>query len=218
MALCYKKLWKLLIDKDMTRASLREATGIAPATIAKMSRGESVGTSVLERICESLQCNIGDIVDYVPTILCGCCDASGLFGGNTRNGSGIITICTNSIASVSYVYDTIVHELIHAYDDCKGTDFSKCEQRACSEIRAYKNSGQCQLGGAHRKKIYLPFRNLRGYYDWYYETEEECLTLSAKASTMKDWMCIHNIDTYINDAYNNCADKKDPFDVHEGSR
>lgn len=66
MALCYKKLWKLLIDKDMTRASLREATGIAPATISKMSRGESVGASVLERICESLQCNIGDIVDYVP--------------------------------------------------------------------------------------------------------------------------------------------------------
>ena len=66
MALCYKKLWKLLIDKDMTRASLREATGIAPATISKMSRGESVGANVLERICESLQCNIGDIVDYVP--------------------------------------------------------------------------------------------------------------------------------------------------------
>ena len=68
MALCYKKLWKLLIDKDMTRASLREATGIAPATISKMSRGESVGASVLERICESLQCNIGDIVDYVPEV------------------------------------------------------------------------------------------------------------------------------------------------------
>ena len=66
MALCYKKLWKLLIDKDMTRASLREATGSAPATISKMSRGESVGANVLERICESLQCNIGDIVDYVP--------------------------------------------------------------------------------------------------------------------------------------------------------
>ena len=66
MALCYKKLWKLLIDKDMTRASLREATGIAPATISKMSRGESVGANVLERICESLQCDIGDIVSYVP--------------------------------------------------------------------------------------------------------------------------------------------------------
>ena len=68
MALCYKKLWKLLIDKDMTRASLREATGIAPATISKMSRGESVCANVLERICASMQCNIGDIVDYVPDV------------------------------------------------------------------------------------------------------------------------------------------------------
>ena len=68
MSLCYKKLWKLLIDRDMTRADLRGATGIAPATIAKMSRGESVGASVLERICASMQCNIGDIVDYVPDV------------------------------------------------------------------------------------------------------------------------------------------------------
>ena len=66
MALCYKKLWKLLIDRDMTRADLREATGVAPATLAKMSRGEAVGAGILERICASMQCNIGDIVDYVP--------------------------------------------------------------------------------------------------------------------------------------------------------
>ena len=63
--MCYKKLWKLLIDRDMTRADLRKETGISPATIAKMSKGEPVGTSILERICESMQCNIGDIADYV---------------------------------------------------------------------------------------------------------------------------------------------------------
>ena len=66
MSMCYKKLWKLLIDRDMTRADLRKVTGISPATIAKMSKGEPVGTSILERICESMQCNIGDIADYVP--------------------------------------------------------------------------------------------------------------------------------------------------------
>ena len=66
MSMCYKKLWKLLIDRDMTRADLRKATGISPATIAKMSKGEPVGASILERICESMQCNIGDIADYVP--------------------------------------------------------------------------------------------------------------------------------------------------------
>ena len=68
MALSYKKLWKLLIDRDMTRADLREATGVAPATLAKMSKGEPVGVGILERICESMQCNIGDIVDYVPDV------------------------------------------------------------------------------------------------------------------------------------------------------
>ena len=66
MSLSYKKLWKQLIDRDMTRADLRKETGISPATIAKMSKGEPVGTSILERICESMQCNIGDIADYVP--------------------------------------------------------------------------------------------------------------------------------------------------------
>ena len=66
MSMCYKKLWKLLIDRDMTRADLRKETGISPATIAKMSKGEPVGTSILESICESMQCNIGDIADYVP--------------------------------------------------------------------------------------------------------------------------------------------------------
>ena len=66
MSMCYKKLWKLLIDRDMTRADLRKEAGISPATIGRMSKGEPVGSSILERICESMQCNIGDIADYVP--------------------------------------------------------------------------------------------------------------------------------------------------------
>ena len=66
MALCYKKLWKLLIDRDMTRADLREATGVSPATFAKMSKGEAVATPILEKICGTLKCDIGDIVSYVP--------------------------------------------------------------------------------------------------------------------------------------------------------
>ena len=81
MALSYKKLWKMLIDRDMTRADLREATGVAPATLAKMSKGEPVGAGILERICESLQCNIGDIVDYVP-------DADKTHGGNAKTVKG----------------------------------------------------------------------------------------------------------------------------------
>ncbi len=66
MAMCYKKLWKLLIDRDMTRADLREKTGLAPATLAKMTKGEAIGANVLERICETMQCDVGDIMSYVP--------------------------------------------------------------------------------------------------------------------------------------------------------
>ena len=66
MSMCYKKLWKLLIDRDMTRADLRKETGISPATVTEICNGAPVGTSRLGRICESMQCNIGDIADYVP--------------------------------------------------------------------------------------------------------------------------------------------------------
>lgn len=66
MALCYKKLWKQLIDHDMTRSGLRDAIGISTATLAKMNKGERIGMPILERICQELKCNIGDLVDYVP--------------------------------------------------------------------------------------------------------------------------------------------------------
>ena len=66
MAFCYKKLWHQLFDHDMSRTDLRDATGMAPATLAKLSKGEAVGTPTLEKICRVLQCNIGDIMDYVP--------------------------------------------------------------------------------------------------------------------------------------------------------
>lgn len=66
MALSYKKLWKLLIDRDMTRADLRRVTGISPTTLAKMTKGEGVGSGIYERICSALDCNVGEIVDYIP--------------------------------------------------------------------------------------------------------------------------------------------------------
>ena len=63
MSVSYKKLWKLLIDKDMNKTDLRNATGLSTFTVAKMSRGENVNTSILTRICEALNCDIGDIVE-----------------------------------------------------------------------------------------------------------------------------------------------------------
>jgi DNA-binding Xre family transcriptional regulator len=65
MAYSYKKLWKLLIDKNMMKKDLMELTKINSSTIAKMGRGEAVSLDVLGRICEKLNCNIGDLVDFV---------------------------------------------------------------------------------------------------------------------------------------------------------
>ena len=68
MMVSYKKLWKLLIDKEMNKTDLRNATGISSATMAKMTNSEEVTMSVLTKICEVLNCNIGDVVDFVPEV------------------------------------------------------------------------------------------------------------------------------------------------------
>lgn len=65
MAISYKKLWKLLIDKDMTPVELREKTGIAPNTMTKLRRDEEVSMTVLVKICKVLDANIGDIMDLI---------------------------------------------------------------------------------------------------------------------------------------------------------
>ena len=65
MSVSYKKLWKLLIDKDMNKTELRLAIGASSATMAKLSRGDDVSMDTLSRICETLQCNVGDIMDFV---------------------------------------------------------------------------------------------------------------------------------------------------------
>ena len=65
MAVSYKKLWKLLIDKDMKKKDLISAAGVSTYTINKLNRGDNVTTDVLARICKALGCNIGDIMDVV---------------------------------------------------------------------------------------------------------------------------------------------------------
>lgn len=59
----YKKLWKLLIDKDMKRKDLREATGISTASMAKLSKNENLTTDVLLKIYDALKCDISDIME-----------------------------------------------------------------------------------------------------------------------------------------------------------
>lgn len=67
MAVSYKKLWKLLIDRDMKKKTLCEKAGISPATVTKMARGGHVTTEVLAKICIALECRVEDILELVPT-------------------------------------------------------------------------------------------------------------------------------------------------------
>lgn len=66
MEISYKKLWKVLIDKDMKKKDLQVAAGISWASVTKLSKGESVSMEVLMKICKTLECNIGDIMDFIP--------------------------------------------------------------------------------------------------------------------------------------------------------
>ena len=63
MALSYNKLWKLLIDRNLTKTQLHELTGLSKSTISKLSNEENVNTNVLEKICILLDCEIADIVE-----------------------------------------------------------------------------------------------------------------------------------------------------------
>lgn len=65
MAVCYNKLWKLLIDKNMNKTDLRTATGITTTALAKLGRNENVNTEVLVKICNALECSIEDIVEVI---------------------------------------------------------------------------------------------------------------------------------------------------------
>lgn len=62
----YKPLFKLLIDRDISIAELRRLSGISPNTMTKLRRGEEVSLSVLNRICSTLGCSYGDIIEYIP--------------------------------------------------------------------------------------------------------------------------------------------------------
>ena len=73
MHFSYNNLWKLLIDKKMNKQDLRKITGISSASIAKLGKGENVNTEVLLRICKALNCDISDIMEFVP----GSCDDFG---------------------------------------------------------------------------------------------------------------------------------------------
>ena len=65
MAISYKKLWKLLIDKDMKKKDLQRAAGVSAASITKLAKNEHVNTEIIEKICIALQCDVSDIMELV---------------------------------------------------------------------------------------------------------------------------------------------------------
>ena len=65
MKVNYNKLWKLLIDKGMSKTQLREQTGVTTNTIAKMGKNENVSTEVICKICKALNCQITDIMELI---------------------------------------------------------------------------------------------------------------------------------------------------------
>ena len=65
MAISYKKLWKLLIDRDMKKKDLIALSGISQSSVTKMGKNENVNTDVLVRICQALNCDIGDISEII---------------------------------------------------------------------------------------------------------------------------------------------------------
>ena len=65
MPVSYNKLWKILIAKRMNRTDLKDAAGIGTTTLSKLGKDQFVSMEVLVKICDTLDCNIGDIVDYI---------------------------------------------------------------------------------------------------------------------------------------------------------
>ena len=66
MEASYKKLWKLLIDRDMSKTDLRLKAGISTMALAKLGKNENVSMDVLKKVCTALQCDIGDIMELIP--------------------------------------------------------------------------------------------------------------------------------------------------------
>ena len=66
MSVSYKKLWKLLIDKDMLKKDMRTMTGVSTTTMSRLSKDENVSTEILSKICAALNCDVGDIMEFVP--------------------------------------------------------------------------------------------------------------------------------------------------------
>lgn len=108
-----------------------------------------------------------------PNPFCKCCSASES-GGGFDPASKTVKICANAWTSGAGIIAAVVHELMHALDNCGGTDWSNCKERACSEIRAYDQGGTCAPGGLDRQSG---------------ESYRDCIKRKATASTTAQPSC-----------------------------
>lgn len=84
MAISYKKLWKLLIDKDMKKKDLQKVAGISAASVTKLGKNENVNTEIIEKICIALQCDVSDIMEMADSVHVDgrfCNGSAGIVGG-----------------------------------------------------------------------------------------------------------------------------------------
>lgn len=69
MAICYNRLWKLLIDKGLKKTDLKAIANISNSTLAKLGKGEYVSLEIIERLCRALDCNVEDIMEITSEVI-----------------------------------------------------------------------------------------------------------------------------------------------------
>ncbi len=144
------------------------------------------GKKILAAIKADPKCSAPSL----PT--CSCCSSDG-WGEFDPKGKSI-TLCENKLPTRGAAIEAAVHELVHAYDDCKGTNWSSCSDRACSEIRAIDLSGQCAIKGSYRQA---------------HESYRQCVVKYATKSTEADPKCKPAQGT-VESVYNKCFADKSP--------
>ncbi|MCR5183081.1 MAG: hypothetical protein K6B46_00060 [Opitutales bacterium] len=134
-----------------------------------------------------------------PSISCECCTEPDLAGTGGYYVEGEVKICWNNNDLGTAVLNVLLHELIHAWNDCNGEGSYDCESSICDEIAAYLNSGQCQKGGLWRKDEHKSTKDcvVDGVL---FSSEGFCPLLSKEALKKK-----------INNLYGICNQKKMPF-------
>lgn len=106
MAVSYNRLWKLLVDRKMSKADLRKASGVAPNTMTKLRRDEEVTLTVLGKICSTLNVDYGDIMEYIDERDDEEHDPGRMVGGRKKV---ISYFCRNGMASVMPFPPSSVH-------------------------------------------------------------------------------------------------------------